>query len=212
MRIARPRCRSRSVPHRSRRARTARSRSVGLVAAALLAGAAPAGAITIDFEALAPGPLGGEEIVASPYLEEGFRVSAPEFVTYHPGNAKYAGSQALAATGAEDDITLERLDGAAFDLLSISLSELFARSNQDVSVTFEGLRADTTTVQQTVDLDGSFGFESFSLTGFTDVVSVTWQQVADFHQFDEILATPEPGTALLVGLGAGALAAFRRRV
>jgi len=208
MGFARPRCCSRSVPYRSR---AGRRRAAGLVAAALLAGAAPAGALTIDFEALGPGPLGGEEIVASPYLEDGFRVSAPEFVTYHPGNAKYAGSQALAATGADDDITLERQDGTAFDLLSISLSELFARSNQDVSVTFEGLRADTSTVQQTVDLDGSFGFESFSLSGFTDVVSVTWQQVADFHQFDDIIATPEPGTALLLGLGAGVLAGVRRR-
>jgi hypothetical protein len=34
---------------------------------------------------------------------------------------------------------------------------------------------------------GVSGFETFHFTGFTDVVSVSWAQTADYHQFDNIV-------------------------
>ena len=64
-----------------------------------------------------------------------------------------------------------------------------------------GTRSDASIVTQTFNLDGNFGLETFAFTGFTDLVSVTWDQVVDYHQFDNVVLTPEPSTLALLAAG-----------
>ena len=81
---------------------------------------------------------------------------------------------------------------------------------------FTGTRADNSTVMQTFTVDQvGFFFRTFTFTGFTNLVSVKWQQPPfasapgspGLHQFDniQVVPVPEPG-ALAYWTTAGLLA------
>jgi hypothetical protein len=72
-------------------------------------------------------------------------------------------------------------------------------------------------VVATATVDGFLTLETFSFTGFDDLVSVTWFQgggppESPTHQFDivvvEPVSVPEPSPLALLGLGAAALAGW----
>jgi hypothetical protein len=187
-----------------------------LFGAALLA-AAPAAAETLDFEAL---PLGS---AGTSITEGAYRITAFNtlFVTGDTG------SRAIVPPSPFDfshpaDIILGRTDGGAFNLVSL---DVFAADSNGLGVplSFEGTRQDGSKVFYTVDLP-EYGSAAIPDTrtlvslpdSFRNVVAVTWQNGAEFHQFDNIVvadttAVPEPASWALMISGFGlAGCAFRR--
>jgi hypothetical protein len=76
---------------------------------------------------------------------------------------------------------------------------LFNDVNDPVTLTFTGQQAGGGTVQQGFTLQTPLGlpeFETFSLSGFSNLASVSWRQESGpagvKHQFDNIRLSPEP--------------------
>ncbi|MGC4076151.1 MAG: PEP-CTERM sorting domain-containing protein [Rubrivivax sp.] len=189
-----------------------------LAAAVLAATALPALAAptVIDFESLAH----VDDSIADAghvYTEHGYTLSdggSFPFATIGTQAADFIGSTALINDNDDGLTTLARTDGGLFSLLSIDLAELFADPAAPVHVLFSGLLADGGTVQQGFTLDGLFGAQTFAFdASFTNLVSVSWANTADYHQFDNIAVAevPEPGSAALAGLALVSLGATLRR-
>src|SRR5690606_21607881 len=121
-----------------------------------------------DFEARGPGAI----FSITPETSEG----SGEITT---SLAPFGASATLPAV-----ITLTHADGLHFTLDSIDLARenLFNNPNNNgilyPVVTFEGIKGDGTTVQQTFDVDQEgFYFQTFTFSSdFTDLVSVFWTQ------------------------------------
>jgi hypothetical protein len=125
----------------------------------------------------------------------------------------YTGSTALFNDNWEGQTILTRVGGGTFNLNSIDLAELYPADVQ-FDVAFTGLLANGSTVSKTFTLDGALGAQSFSFgSDFSNLASVSWSQSADFHQFDNVNATPTPipAAAWLLGSGIMGLAGIRRR-
>ena len=132
-----------------------------------------------------------------------------EFASFGTQEARYPGSTALFNNTVNGIMTFERIDGGAFDMLSIDIASL--NNNGPVTVNFVGNLP-----------DGSQVFDSFMTTGsdnvlqthafdssFVNLLSLVWVQEGPFHQFDNITIIPAPAGLALLGLGA--LGARRRR-
>jgi len=130
-----------------------------------------------------------------------------------PGsNPFFAGADGLAAF-APATITLAQTDGQPFSLLSIDLARNFA-FDPPPTVTFKGTLAGGGTVSETFLVttpSPPLIFQTFDLTGFTGLTSVSWDQGAvseGIHQFGnirlstEVAAVPEPASLALLSLGA----------
>ena len=152
-------------------------------------------AVVLDFEDRASSPtFSGLSNVGNLYSNSGFTVAAlqrpgvtssPVFLVAGQASIVYAGSTAL-FTNSDYLTEIRRQDLGAFSLNSMDISEW----NTDVSprtITFTGTKADLSSVSQSVTLDGTFGFETFALTGFNDVVRVQWLQTTLSHQFDNVV-------------------------
>jgi hypothetical protein len=198
---------------------------IAIIAAGCLAGifgtvcsAAQAATITMDFESLAQ-PGSGVNNIGNTYSEDGFvlkkGVGEPfPFAVFGTAESRFPGSTALFNDTSNGVITLSKQGGGLFDFLSVKLSELNGSSS--ASVTFKGIKSDSSTVSSTFNLDSIFGFETFSLSGFTGLTSVSWIQEPSFHQFDDIVlatdgTTSVPTPALLPGLAGLGVAALRKR-
>jgi hypothetical protein len=171
-------------------------------------------AVTLDFESLAA-PGNGITNHGFVYSEDGFTLTNTSqsypFATFNTGESRFPGSTALFNDTINGITVLTKNDGGTFGLQSIKLSEL--NGSFSALVNFVGVKADSTTVSQTFSLDRIFGFETFAFQGFVDLVSVSWVQEPNFHQFDDIeivdkaKSVPEPASVLgllaVSALGAG---------
>lgn len=141
---------------------------------------------TIDFDS-----LGGSGFIprGPVYSEDGYVVrdlSGGGLFSVGFGSS-FNGSFSL-THGFDNGVTqLTKADSTAFDLKTITLSELY-NGNPGATVTFTGQRYFGGTVSQSFTLDGgAINRQTFNLSGFTDLSRVTWSQLAPYHQFDNIV-------------------------
>jgi len=175
--------------------------------ACVLAASAQAQATVINFNALEQ--KGVFNNLIDSYSESGYSFNNNLWygLSYaEKSSLSYAGSAGLSGL-ALSTTTLTRTDGAAFSLGSISLADYFSLPGS-YDVTLVGKLAGGGTVSQTLSLSGSTSFSNYTLNGFNNLVSASWQQgLLHTYQVDNIGATvsavPEPSTygMLLGGLG-----------
>lgn len=167
---------------------------------------------TITFNSL---EQAGNALVNSgdPYVENGFRIlNGGELYYSQQSHYSYAGSAGLHERISNGLLTLNRVDGAAFTLVSIQLSTLVSNGTSP-AVTFTGHLVGGGTVTQTFT-PTVFGFQTFNFnSSFTNLLSVTWHQGTDernAHQFDNIVVDPVPEPSAMILLGSGLVAAATR--
>ena len=187
---------------------------------------ASANAVVIDFDPLAHTGTGPVNI-GTTYTEDGFTLTADSasttandtFYAHGTSSDLYRGSTAL-FHGADNGVTvLTRSDGGSFNLLSIELAELNRVGTEyNIDVTFTGVLAAGGTVIQSFNLDNvaamGSGFQKFTFPGiFQNLVSVSWLEAPDYHQFDkiEVAAIPVPPAVWLFGSGLLGLIGIARR-
>ena len=140
---------------------------------------------TLDFEGAAPGVS---------VTEDGVQVSADTGAFAVETNT---GSDALRADTTGALVTLTRVDGHAFRLLSMAVANTADDAEPGTQVTFEGTLADGGgTVEQTVTLGAELDVTTVEFTGFSDLASVSWLQEATDHQFDTIVVHDVEGVAV----------------
>ena len=72
-----------------------------------------------------------------------------------------------------------------------------------MTLSLNGETTNNNTVSSFIELDGTFGFETFSFSEFTSLKELRLENGSDFFQFDQIVfnVVPEPGTIALFALG-----------
>lgn len=191
-----------------------------LFAAGMVLSAISAMAQVVDFEDLPNGDpnftLHGFSVLSGGYVfDSTTRVGQGDAIASwgNPGFGFYTGSVAIFANWLEDVIVMSRADSQAFDVLSIDMADVFLGPTGQ-TVTLIGTRADTSTVTNTITLSPSTALTTYSLTGMTNIVSMSLDDSANsFFQFDNIVteAVPEPATMAVMGLGLAAMARRRRK-
>jgi len=148
-----------------------------------------ANTIVIDFESLRIDGAGLTD-VGSNYIEDDFTISKARQDFYNlysinPRDFRWNGSTSLFNNTIYGTITLTRNGGGTFSFSSIDLDWL--NDSGSVPVNFVGTKSDNSKVNAHFDLDFAKGFQTFNFTEFTNLVSVSWIQEYDFHQFDNIV-------------------------
>jgi MYXO-CTERM domain-containing protein len=148
------------------------------------------------------------------YDEDGYRLTKGQgepfnFASFGTQESRYPGSTALFNNTVDGIITLQRIDGAPFDLISIDIAILNGPGT--VNVTFTANTGAMQTHTRT-EPDFPLNLETFNFNaGFQNILSVSWVQQSPFHQFDNIVVRPIPAPAALGLLGLAGVAARRRR-
>lgn len=170
----------------------------------------------ITFDSLANSGAGLTAVTS--HTEAGFAVTGPMATIGAGFGGAYAGSASLFLGNPGNVATLTRVDGSAFNLSAIDLSPLAVSwYGGGAQVTFTGHRQDGATVEQSFEVGAEMGFATYTFTNFSNLSSVTWTQVENYHQFDNIVATassadvPEPGALALFGIALAAVGAVRRK-
>ena len=186
-----------------------------MMAMAVCLCATSASAAVVDFESLASDD---GVTVGYSYTEDGFELtttSAQPFATdgllspFFLGGSTYMFSDGIAT----DLTTMSSVDGSTFNMVSIDLAEVMGFG--DVTVNFSGVKSDNSIVNQSFTLDGALGFETFLFgSDFTDLVSLSWDNQADYNAFDNITTAapvPVPGAVWLLGAGLSGLLGLRHK-
>ena len=157
--------------------------------------------------------------------EKGFNLTAPGpfgftafSVTEAEGN-HYLAKNFNTQTG---EIKLKKIEGGAFDLISIDLANYGGGNPIPVSVTFNGLKSDGSFFMQTfTDISSPFSTQIFS--GFLNLTELAWDigdQLQDLLNFDNIVIgmpseqvseVPVPAAAWLFGSALIGFAGLRRK-
>jgi hypothetical protein len=162
-------------------------------------------ATLIKFDELESGNYYNDYSQAS-YSHEGFILTTTDrFYSLGSLHPSYRDSTGLAAEGTDTDIELQRIDGASFNISSIDvLIGLFNRYDDEIPVHFTGAKGNGDTVIQL--FKRPYDISSYSTFNFNDsfkeITSLTWQQGAIHHSFDNInlnsnTQVPEPSTIFL---------------
>jgi hypothetical protein len=188
-------------------------------AAASLFAAASVQAATIDFDAASvTSQMTHVNLLASyvgnSYMEDGFLLqSSGPLNSLLASDLTYnAGSFAMAATPL-GTTTLTNASSSAFSISSIDLLRRLSLVNW--SVTFTGIKTDTSVVSQTFTFTNNnwntFNFNS----GFTNLASLSWNEgltrVYAFDNLNVTAAVPEPETYAMLLAGLGLVGLARRR-
>jgi hypothetical protein len=190
---------------------------------AALSGTAQASFI-IDFESLAV--PGNPAVSLGPlnYVEDGYRLVFTSALRYGTGSSGYHGSTAVWAEsffGNPPGITLTQVASGGFDLLSIDVAELINVIVYQITVT--GFFVGGGSISTTLSTDGFVQagspatFETFALTGFTNLAEVRFSYPGNaftWPQIDNLVVQPTiptPGAATAALAMTGLLAARRRR-
>lgn len=189
--------------------------ALGLSAATLAAHA-----VVIDFEGLSGTNIGNYTTHGGTVDAQGFRFACMEFGSWNPIStsettfSNYTGSTALFDNADSPSITLTKIGGGTFSLLSMDLANVYRQSSLPGSqtVSFTGTFADSSTIAQTFVTSASDALQASVFNGFTNVTKVEWKfEVGSYHQFDNVAidAVPEPATVAVLTLGL--VGAIRRR-
>ncbi|MCB4811190.1 PEP-CTERM sorting domain-containing protein [Methylovorus menthalis] len=174
-------------------------------------------ATTIDFESLAVADSAVHSQGAS-YTEDGYTLvdnaSSPDLQTLGTLHTYYTQSTALVKTTSyQQSTTLTNNAGSTFDLLSLDLAEWGGLPSTQVKIV--GFFAAGGSISQLLTLDQLYGFQSFAVTGFTNLLSLTiTQTTGKLYQLDNIKvvsAVPEVGTTLMLLSGLGLIGMVSRR-
>ncbi len=183
--------------------------------------AAPAEAAIIDFENLMPGLIG------SGYSEDGFTFTGQPGSKFRALNT--SGSMALQGPNPfippfPAMFTLTRDSGLAFDFESLVV---FAADSHGlgVPITFTGVTTLGATVFFTANTPEYGNITPIPATrtfidlpdSFRSLVSVSWQDGAEWHQFDDVIVSvaavpgvPEPGAWAMLVAGFGLIGSLLR--
>ncbi|GEM_PF-1565378 len=181
-------------------------RLASLAVLTALAGAAH-GAL-IDFEDVVPVDDYGYCRTYGGSLESGgFVFSGDELTSWEPSAPLYiggndTGSTAIFSQDAGAFLTMERVDGGTFTLARMDLAHVFpGPGGPDEVVTFVGVKANGAEVTRRYALRDDDGLQSIAFWGFSNLVSVRWNQTPALHQFDNVRVdeapiTPGPAAAV----------------
>jgi hypothetical protein len=188
-----------------------------VVAGAVGLAGAPALADVITFDGVSPGIY--SHPVTSPYVEGIYSISAPNGL-YYLGtlDVRYAGENNLFDSNYDDVTTLTTTNGAAFNLKSIDLAEMYFVPPPNEPTTFTGTTAGGKTVTELFNVDNTSPFATYNFNAnFSDLTSVSWTSTGPYTpQFAHMVLSPAPEPAswimLILGfLGLGATLRTRRR-
>jgi hypothetical protein len=198
------------------------STAIALGCSHFLASAAVTSPITFEDLAVSAGPSSVAITSAGFIFETSANGLQSIFNTASEAEGPNNTSKFLAATiGTGLTSSFHAADHHAFNLLQLDISGYYNFQGQTLSVTVTGLKTDNTFVSTNLNVLPN-SFESFSLTGFQNLQSVTFGTAggSQYAAFDNLVTTPaaavapvpEPETYALMLGGLAALGwAVRRR-
>lgn len=188
-----------------------------IIAALALLCSLNAHATIIDFESLAVADSAVHSHGAS-YTEDGYTLvdnaPSPDLQTLGTQHIYYTQSTALSKlTSYQQSTTVTNDAGSAFDLISLDLAEWGGLPPTEVKII--GFFANGGSISQLLTLDQVYGFQTFAISGFTNLLSLKiTQSTGKVYQLDNIKvisAVPEVGTTLMLLSGLGLVGAVSRR-
>jgi hypothetical protein len=189
--------------------------------ASLAALSVSASAQVIDFEDVANNGVGGFTLHGDVVNSGGYTFAS----TTLPGatdaiaswtadiGSFYTGSVAIFANYNTDSLMMTQVGGGAFSVTSIGVADVFCQPT-NLLITLIGTLPDFSTVQEQFNLTDGSSMQSYAVNSMNGIISmeIIGQDGFQEPQIDNVVvAVPEPGTFVAVGVGLIALLARRSR-